>query len=137
MLFRSTYILIIATFVSLADMTIAAVAPVISKALGPFVALIVANCLLLGRAEAFSARNTVWRSTLDGLGNGLGFTMMLTSLGIVRELLGYGTFLGHHVFGARYEPMVFFAMPPGGLLTLGVFMLTVNWWQGQIGRAHV
>ncbi len=122
-----TYVVIIATFVTVADMTIAALLPAVSKSLGPFVPLIVVNCILLGRAEAFASKNTVWRSTLDALGNGIGFTGVLLAMGTLREVIGNGTFLGFSVFGPHYEPWVIMVLPPGGFLTLGFFMMLIVW----------
>ncbi len=123
----TSYILIIATFVTLADMILAATFPSISKALGPFMPLIVANCLLLGRAEAFAARVPVRRAVADGLGMGMGFTLSLSMLSALRELLGRGSLLGHPVFGPRFEPWVFMVMPPGGFFALGVALLVLAW----------
>jgi electron transport complex protein RnfE len=125
----TTFILIIATFVTVADMSLAAVAPGVHKALGAFVALIVVNCIILGRAEAFASKNTVWRSTLDAIGNGIGFTWMMLVMGSVREVLGNGTWLGIRIFGENFEPWVIMILPPGGFLTLGAIMLIVGAWK--------
>jgi len=125
----STYILIIATFVTVADMALAALVPDIHKALGAFIALIVVNCIILGRQEAFAGKNPVGRSVLDAVGMGLGFTGILLVMGAVREVLGVGSFLGHPLFGPRYEPWVILILPPGGFLTLGIVMLTRAWFQ--------
>src|ERR1043166_6109937 len=130
----TSYILIIATFVTLADMILAATFPVISKALGPFMPLIVATCLLLGRAEAFAAQVKVTRALVDGLGMGLGFTLSLTVLSTLRELLGRGTLLGQPVLGAGYEPWVFMVLPPGGFFALGLLLLAVTWGRGRRAR---
>jgi electron transport complex protein RnfE len=119
----TSYILIIATFVTLADMILAATFPDISKALGPFMPLIVANCLLLGRAEAFAAKVGPVRAVADGFGMGLGFTLSLALLSAIRELLGRGSLLNHDFLGPRFEPWVFMVMPPGGFLTLGIALL--------------
>jgi electron transport complex protein RnfE len=119
----TSYILIIATFVTLADMILAATFPDISKALGPFMPLIVANCLLLGRAEAFAAKVGPVRAVADGFGMGMGFTLSLSLLSTIRELLGRGSLLNHDLFGPRFEPWVFMVMPPGGFLTLGIALL--------------
>jgi electron transport complex protein RnfE len=119
----TSYILIIATFVTLADMILAATFPDISKALGPFMPLIVANCLLLGRAEAFAAKVRPARAVADGFGMGAGFTLSLSLLSTIRELLGRGSLLNHDVFGPRFEPWVFMVMPPGGFFTLGIALL--------------
>ena len=121
----ASYILIIATFVTLAELILEALVPDIHKALGPFIALIVANCLLLGRQEAFAARQPVGRSVLDALGMGAGFTLALTMMGSIRELLGNGSWLGFRVMPAHFEPWVFFALPPGGFFTLGLLLLAV------------
>jgi electron transport complex protein RnfE len=128
----TSYILIIATFVTLADMILAAILPDISKALGPFMPLIVANCLLLGRAEAFAAKVGPIRAMADGAGMGLGFTASLSLLSAIREILGNGSILGHDLFGPRFEPWVFMVMPPGGFFTLGLALLGV----GFIGEAR-
>lgn len=125
----STYVLIIATFVTLADIGLEAFTPEIHKALGAFIALIVANCIVLGRQEAFSAKNGVWRSFLDALGMGLGFTLTLTMMGAIREILGAGSFFGIHLFGPRFEPWVIMVLPPGGFFTLGGILLTLGWWR--------
>lgn len=123
----TSYILIIATFVTLADMILAATFPVISKALGPFMPLIVANCLLLGRAEAFAAKVGIARAVADGFGMGMGFTLSLTALSALRELLGRGSLLGVPILGPRFEPWVFMVLPPGGFFALGLLLLTVAW----------
>ena len=123
----TSYVLIIATFVTIADMLLEAAVPVIHKQLGPFVALIVVNCIILGRAEAFASRNSVRRSLLDALGTATGFTIILVLLSAVRELLGTGALLGVDLFGPRFEPWVIMVLPPGGFLTLGVVMLVLGW----------
>jgi electron transport complex protein RnfE len=130
----STYILIIATFVTVADMALEATVPDIHKALGAFIALIVVNCIILGRQEAFSAKNTVGRSALDAIGMGVGFTITMVLMGAVREVLGAGTFLGMSVFGSHFEPWVVMVLPPGGFLTLGCIMLALAWWKEQRTR---
>ena len=130
----TTYILIIATFVTVADMALAAVAPGVHKALGAFVALIVVNCIILGRAEAFASKNPVWRSALDAVGNGIGFMWMMLIMGSVREVLGNGTWLGIRIFGANFEPWVIMILPPGGFLTLGSILLIVGAWKHRQGE---
>lgn len=133
----STYVLIIATFVTIADMLLQALVPETHKALGAFIALIVVNCIILGRQEAFSARNTVWRSVLDAFGMGVGFTITLLLMGLPREALGSGTILGVSVFGPHFEPWVIMVLPPGGFLTLGAVMLVLGWWhQRKTTRAR-
>jgi Na+-translocating ferredoxin:NAD+ oxidoreductase subunit E len=123
----ASYILIIATFVTLADMTLEATVPNVHKALGAFIALIVVNCIILGRAEAFAARHGPGRAVLDAVGMGVGFSFVLLTMGTVRELLGSGTLLGFPVFGERFEPWVIMVLPPGGFLTLGIILLLVAW----------
>jgi electron transport complex protein RnfE len=136
----STYVLIIATFVTVADLALAAVAPAVHRALGAFVALIVVNCIILGRAEAFASRNTVGRSVLDATGMGIGFTWVMLVMGSVREVLGSGTWLGIRVFGESFEPWVIMVLPPGGFLTLGSMLLVVGAWkhrQAERAKARV
>jgi electron transport complex protein RnfE len=101
----------------------------VHKALGAFVALIVVNCIILGRAEAFASRNSVGRSVLDAVGNGLGFTWMMLIMGSVREVLGNGSWLGIRLFGENFEPWVIMILPPGGFLTLGAILLAVGAWK--------
>ena len=123
----TVYILIIATFVTVADMTLAATVPEISKALGPFVPLIVVNCIILGRAEAFAGKVPPMRAVADALGMGLGFMLALCTLCAFRELLGSGKLMGIDVLGPRFEPWVFMVMPPGGFLTLGLVFLIMGY----------
>ena len=125
----STYVLIIATFVTIADMLLQAILPAIHKALGAFVALIVVNCIILARQEAFASRQPVGRSLLDAAGSGFGFMVALLIMGAVREVLGGGTLLGMKVLGPHYEPWVIFVLPPGGFLTLGAVLLALSWIQ--------
>jgi len=121
------YIVVIATFVTITDLTMQAFAPTLSKALGVFVPLIVVNCIILGRAEAFAGKNGVWLSFLDGLGMGIGFTLALTMIAIIRELLGTGKLWGIPMFGASFEPMLILILPPGAFITLGLFIGFFNW----------
>jgi electron transport complex protein RnfE len=125
------YIMIIATFVQIADFALAALVPDIHKALGAFVALIVVNCIILGRAEAFAGKNTVWRSTLDGIGAGIGFQIVLLMMSAPREILGNGTLMGYPIMGPHFEPWVVMILPPGGFLTLGSYLLLFAWWKGR------
>ncbi len=122
-----SYILIIATFVTVADMVLAAWFPEISKALGPFIPLIVVNCIILGRAEAFAGKVGPARAVADAIGMGLGFMLALLMVSAFRELLGSGSLLGFNILGPRYEPWVFMVMPPGGFLTLGLIFLFMGW----------
>ncbi len=122
----ATYILVIATFVTIVDMTIQAISLDLHRALGAFISLIVANCLILGRAEAFASRNGIGRSVLDGLGMGAGFTLALFSLGAVREILGAGTLFGLSVLPSGFEPWVVMLLPSGGFFTLAAWLLLFN-----------
>lgn len=125
----ATYILIIATFVTIVDYVIKAVSIVVYKALGPFIALIVVNCIILGRAEAFASKNPVGKSILDGLGMGVGFSIALFCLGGVREILGAGTLFGVPLFGPQFQPWVLFLLPSGGFFTLAGWLLAFSWWK--------
>lgn len=123
----TTYILIIATFLAIADMLLEAIVPDVHKAMGPYIALIVTNCIVLGRQEAFASRQPVGLSVLDALGNGVGFTIALLLMGIPREVLGNGTFLGVQVMPHSFEPWVVMMLPPGGFFMIGILLLTANW----------
>jgi electron transport complex protein RnfE len=134
----STYILIIATFVTVADMTLEALVPDIHKALGAFVALIVVNCMILGRQEAFASKNPIGRSLLDAFGTGIGFMIAMLMMGTVREVLGNGTILDMKVIPGDFEPWVIFILPPGGFLTLGAWLMVIAWWtERRTTRARV
>ncbi len=122
----ATYILIIATFVTVVDYVIQAVSLDLHKALGAFISLIVVNCLILGRAEAFASKNPPGRAVLDGLGMGLGFTFALFCLGAVREVLGSGTFFGLQLFHDGFQPWVVIVLPSGGFFTLAGWLLLFN-----------
>ncbi|NIM50948.1 MAG: electron transport complex subunit RsxE [Gemmatimonadales bacterium] len=123
----STYILIIATWVTIADMVMEATVPQVHKALGAFVYLIVVNCMILSRQEAFASRRPVGRSLLDAIGTGSGFILALFLMGAVREVIGYGSFLGHGLFGASYQPWTVMILPPGGFLAIGFLLLAFGW----------
>jgi len=125
----SAYILIIATFVTLADLVLAAVVPGIHKALGAFIALIVVNCMILGRQEAFASKNTIGRSVLDAVGTGIGFIIALVMIGGFREVMGYGTFLNFPVMGSSFEPWIIMILPAGGFFTMGFILLFFAWWE--------
>ncbi len=126
-----TYILVIATFVTVVDYLIQAISLELHKALGAFISLIVVNCLILGRAEAFASKNSIGRSLLDGLGMGLGFCLALFCLGSVRELLGSGSLFGVPVFGGSYEPWVVMVLPAGGFFALAAWLMLFAW-AGQL-----
>jgi len=123
----STYIIIIATFVTVTDLTLEALVPRLHKELGAFIPLIVANCMILGRQEAFASRNSVRLAVVDALGMASGFLFALLALGSVREILGEGRLFGVDLFGPDFEPWVIMILPPGGFLTLGLLLLFFNW----------
>jgi electron transport complex protein RnfE len=123
----TAYILIIATFLAIADMSLEATVPDVHKAMGPYIALIITNCIVLGRQEAFASRQPVGLSLLDALGNGIGFTIALLLMGIPREVLGSGTFLGVQVMPASFEPWVVMVLPPGGFFMIAALLLAANW----------
>ena len=123
------FILIIATFVTVADMCLEAIVPAVYKQLGAFVALIVVNCIILSRQEAFASKRPIGRSLLDAVGTGVGFTIAMVMMGSVREVLGQGTLMNVRVIPGNFEPWVIFILPPGGFLTLGFWLLILNWWE--------
>lgn len=122
------YIVVIAAFVTVTDLSMAAYQPALHKSLGLFIPLIVVNCIVLGRAEAFANKHGVGDSILDGLGMGLGFTLSLSLIGSIREILGAGALLGRPILGAAYaqHPFLIFVLPAGAFLTLGVIMGVMN-----------
>ena len=132
----STYIVIIATFVTAADFLLQATVPDIHRELGAFISLIVVNCLILGRQEAFASRNSVGYAVVDAIGMGIGFALALFMLGSAREILGFGSFFGHPLFGPNYEPWVVMILPPGGFLMLGMILLVMNWFQQRKSRSR-
>ncbi|MCD6235059.1 MAG: electron transport complex subunit RsxE [Candidatus Neomarinimicrobiota bacterium] len=123
----ASFIVIIATFVTIADRYLAAFYPEISKNLGPFIPLIIVNCMILGRQEAFASKNGVGRSILDALGMGIGFTLVLLILSAIRELLGSGTIMGYQVMWDSFSPWMVMILPPGAFLTLGLMIGASNW----------
>lgn len=122
----ATFILIIATFVTIVDYLIQAISLEIHKSLGAFISLIVVNCLILGRAEAFASKQRVGLSVLDALGMGVGFTLALLCMGAVREILGSGSLFGVMLFSENYQSWVVMILPSGGFFTLGVLLLLFN-----------
>lgn len=125
----TTFIIIIATFVTVVDFMLAAIVPQVHKELGAFIALIVVNCLILGRQEAFASKNSIKLALADALGMSLGFTFALLCIGVVREILGSGSLFNFSLFGSGFEPWVIMIMPPGGFFTLGFLLLFFNWLQ--------
>ena len=132
----ASFILVIATFVTVVDYLIQAISLALHAALGAFISLIVVNCIILGRAEAFAAKTNARRAVRDALGMGVGFAIVLLAMGTVRELLGSGSFLGLRVFGDGFEPWVIMVLPPGGFLTLGIFLLAISWQKERRARLN-
>lgn len=120
------YIVIIASFVTVVDLLMAAYLPSLHARLGIFIPLIVVNCIILGRAEAFASKNTIWQSVLDAVGMGIGFTGALTLLGIVREILGMGSVFGWKFVAEDADTMMLFIMPPGAFLALAGLVIIFN-----------
>ncbi len=112
------YIIIIATFVTIVDYAIQAISLDLHRALGAFIQLIVVNCVILGRAESYASKNPVTNAFVNALGMGVGFTLALLCLGVVREVLGFGSLFGFELFGASFQPWAVFALPPGGFFAL-------------------
>ena len=127
----AVYIVVIATFVSIVELLLKAYLPALSESLGVFIPLIVVNCIILARAEAFASKNGIFASFMDGAGMGLGFTLALTILATIREIIGAGTFLGMNVMGAGYQPAIMFILPAGGFLTLGIVLGIINLIKGD------
>lgn len=125
------FVVVIASFVTMMDLVLQAYLPDLHSQLGLFIPLIVVNCLILARAEAYAFKNAVIPSLLDGLGMGLGFTVGLTAIGIVREILGAGTLFGITVMPATYEPAIIMILAPGAFFTLGILMALLNYFKAQ------
>lgn len=120
------FIVVIAAFVTIVQLVMKAFLPDLDRALGIFIPLIVVNCIILGRAEAYASKNTVWYSFLDGVGMGIGFTLAMIIVASIREILGNGTFFGLSVFGADFPPALIMILAPGGFLTLGFVLGLIN-----------
>jgi len=125
------FIIVISTFVTITDYVMAAYFPPLHRALGVFVPLIVVNCIILGRAEAFAYRNSLIDSLLDGIGMGLGFTLVIVTIGIIREVLGNGTIFGSSRF--IFHPGLIMILPPGAFITIGFLMVILNMWKSRRG----
>ncbi len=132
----ATFILVIATFVTVVEYVIQAISLDLHKALGAFISLIVVNCLILGRAEAFASKNTLGRSILDALGMGVGFAFALLCLGAVREILGAGSLFGVELFHDGFQDWVMMILPSGGFFTLAGWVLLFNWLKQRQARAE-
>ena len=133
----ATYIMIIATFVTVVDYVIQAISLELHQALGAFISLIVVNCIILGRAESFASKNTVSRSVLDALGMGIGFTFALLCLGSMREILGSGSFFGFAVMPSEFQSWLIMILPSGGFFTLGLLLLFFNWLKQRQDKLQV
>lgn len=129
-----SFIIIIASFVTIIEMLLKAYLPDLSAALGMYISLIVVNCIIFARAESFAFKNPPLLSVADGLGMGLGFTVAITILSCIREVLGAGTFFGMQVMPASYQPMGIMLNVPGGFVTLGVLLIAVNALQSYITK---
>ncbi len=127
------FIVVIASFVTIVEMLTQAFTPALFKALGVFIPLIVVNCAVLGRSEAFAYKNTVLRSLVDGIGMGIGFTLALGVMGGIREILGNGSLFGISLLGESFNPVLIMIMPPGAFLTLGYLLGLAN----HINRVRV
>jgi Na+-translocating ferredoxin:NAD+ oxidoreductase subunit E len=124
----ASFIVIIATFVTIVDLVMKAKFPATSKSLGPFIPLIVVNCLILGRQEAFASKNSTGRAALDALGSGSGFLLVLFTLGSIRELIGSGTILNYKIMPGNFEPWLIMILPAGAFLTLGLMLAAANFY---------
>jgi Na+-translocating ferredoxin:NAD+ oxidoreductase subunit E len=133
----ASYIVVIATLVVLVELTMKAFFFPLSQQLGIYIPLIVVNCIILGRAEAFASRNPVFPSMIDGLSVGLGFTISLTLVGSLREILGGGTWFGIPVFGESFEPFLFMVKAPGAFLCLGLLLGLMNAWSRKRGEIFI
>jgi electron transport complex protein RnfE len=123
------FIVLIASFVTVVQLCMEAFVYDLYQALGIFIPLIVVNCIILGRAEAFAARNDTLPALADGVGMGVGFTLALFVLGAVREVFGTGALLGLPLFGAGYQPLLLLILPPGAFLALGLLLAAMNRWE--------
>ena len=131
----AAYVVVIAGFVTCVDLLLKAYLVELSKSLGLFIPLIVVNCIILARAEAFASKNGVLPSALDGLSMGLGFTVALTVISAVREILGNGTLLGFQLFGDGFQPAMMVILPPGGFITLGCLIALVQYVMNKKGAS--
>jgi electron transport complex protein RnfE len=116
------FIIVIAAFTTIIDYVLQAYFPDLSRAMGVFIPLIVVNCIIMGRVEAFASKKPVYLCIADGLGMGLGYTWVLVGISLVREILGAGSVLGFNILGDAYTPILFFALPPGGFVVFAIFI---------------
>lgn len=120
------FIVVISTFTTIVDLVMKAYLPALSEALGIFIPLIVVNCMIMARAEAFASRKPPILTIADSLGMGVGFTLVIVAIGIVRELFGYGQFFYHQVFPSSYQGMMIMILPPGAFLVIGLYIALLN-----------
>lgn len=125
------YIMVIATFVTIVQLFMAGFFPALNRSLGMFIPLIVVNCIILGRAEAFASKNGILVSLVDGLGMGIGFTLAMVLIATFREILGNGTWFGMALFGSNYKPVLLMVLAPGAFLTIGFIMGFINWFENH------
>lgn len=121
------FIVVIASFVTIVEMVMSAYFPALSESLGIFIPLIVVNCIILGRAEGFASKNPLVPSIIDGMGMGVGFTLALIAIALLRELLGSGQLFGQAIFGGGYKPVLLMILPPGAFLVIGLYLGLLNW----------
>ncbi len=127
------FIVVICTFVTVVQMVMQAFVPALYQSLGLFIPLIVVNCIILARTKAFASKNSVLRSAVDGVGMGIGFTLAITLIGSIREIIGNGTIFGLNVFGANYQPMLLLVLPAGGFIVFGLLIGLVNLITDRLG----
>lgn len=120
------FIVVISTFTTIVDLVMKAYLPALSEALGVFIPLIVVNCIIMARAEAFASRKPVILTIADSLGMGVGYTLVIAAIGVVRELFGYGQFFYHQIFPSSYQGMMIMILPPGAFLLIGVYIALLN-----------
>lgn len=125
------YILVIASFVTIVDMVMHAYVPELHKNLGIFIPLIVVNCIILGRAEAFAGKHSVGKSILDGIGMGIGFTLAIIIIAVIRELLGSGSIYNIRILPSSYKPMISAILPPGAFFTIALLMGLINFFRSK------
>ena len=121
-----TYIMVIATLVTVLELSMKAYFPSLYEVLGIFIPLIVVNCIILGRAESYASKNSILNSMFDGIGNGLGFTLSLTVIGSIREIIGSGKLFGLSIVDKLFDPAMIFILPPGAFITIGVLVAIIN-----------
>ena len=120
------FIVVIGSFTTIMSLLLQAYLPDLNKALGIFIPLVVVNCIIIGRVEAFASKRSVIESLFDALGMSVGYGIVIVSIGAIREILGNGTILGYQIFGSNYNPALFFILPPGAFLVIGIEIAIIN-----------